>query len=434
MPQIRSVRIRSAGANQCPCMRRDAWTHLGLIPSVYGFVLFVATFILYQLQLIAYEPMNGETLTLCLFAVTVYLFSAMLHVNSYSSAGQLLAARMAIPGPHDPVLTDHIALGVMHLIGFLGLTLYVRTLIDFFGSPLLFFLALKESTHEVRWAAASIQTIGIQLTYVGWIAIALTACTMARGSVRVVWIIAALAQFAGNLVFVDRTRPMWILVTCGLVVMASRFHRLRTAQLLRRSILASVGLVMLFVVVGFWVGKVSTEDPRLFGTTRLPPVAQPVYYYITSSFAYLNRITDVEDTFSWSPERSLYPLFQALASLGLTDPPPSQVNDVYFVPVPANTGTILEPLYRDGGAVYATIGFAALVFIMDSLALAFVRNGSFIALLAWAHLCFCNLLAFFTPKFNNTPLWMVVFIAIATLLFSASRGARLPIFGHIRRA
>lgn len=417
--------------NAAITLGKRRWTFIALIPSVYGLILFAATFALFELRLIESEPLRPESTFLCLFAMTVFLLSAVLHSAAFRSEANALVARMAVPGLHDPVLVDRTALSLLHIIGFLGLALYIRELIAVFGSPLALAASLLNTSHEVRWATESIHTVGVQLTYVGWIAIALTACAVARGSVRPFWILLAVLQFAGNLVFIDRTRPTWILVTCGLLMMACRFHRVSTAQLVRVSLVTGLALIFVFVLVGFWVGKISTEDPRLFGATELSPVAQSIYYYLTSSFAYLNRIVDTEQVFNWIPERSLYPLFQTLSALGLTDPPPSQVNDVYYVPFPTNTGTILEPLYRDGGALYATLGLAAIVFTIDSFSLMLLRNGSFMALLAWAHLCFSNLLAFFTPKFNNTPLWMVLFFAACALLLGDS-ARRVPLSGRIR--
>jgi len=87
--------------------------------------------------------------------------------------------------------------------------------------------------------------------------------------------------------------------------------------------------------------------------------------------------------------------------------------------MPTNVGTFLEPLYRDGGVPLVFVGIFLHTFGFGWLGTWLLRFPSAVTLAGWSTLCFCNAMAFFTPKFNNSPTWL--FLALAGVVAIRAR-------------
>jgi hypothetical protein len=183
---------------------------------------------------------------------------------------------------------------------------------------------------------------------------------------------------------------------------------------------AGLAFVGIFLGIAAWVGKVVSEGQ--FGESPLPPFAQNIYVYGTSGFAYFNRLLETQDAVTYVPERVLYPAFKVLAGLGLSAPPPSQINEFFYMPFPTNIGTFLEPFYRDGGRLFLILGIILQSFGLDLAGYAFLRSGRPTARFAWANVCFVAFIGFVTPKLTNFPVWLFTIVGIVSICWQ-QRGA-----------
>lgn len=379
-----------------------------LMPSTYGFATYFSALLLYQVNLLDYDPPSAEILMLSWMATIGFLVASVLWVPAYSRIAPSLSSALAdkrrggVPNAKVGWL--------LHAIGFAGIALYLQAMASAFGSVAELLFVFFSSSYEIRWAAEDVQSVGTQLTYFGWLAIWLWVCQEASGKKDWIGRVLSVLQFALNLIYIDRTRPIWILFVAALLLILFHFEKLKTAVLIRRLVAGVVGLVITFALLGVWIGKINVSETSS-SFEVVAAILEPVYYYATSGFAYLNRIV-LDEGMSGIPERSLYPLFMVLHRLGWVAPPPSQINDFISVPVETNVGTFLEPLYRDGGAALSVVGILVHTIGFNWAAYRFLRSRIFFTDVAWATLVFCSFIAFFTPKFNNFPTWLFVGIAL----------------------
>jgi oligosaccharide repeat unit polymerase len=385
---------------------------LFLIPSAYGFATFSVAFLLYQLNLIGYLHPASDAYLLCLFALAAFACSAAVNMGRF----RRIAAGLSNWTLHASVTQRGIvswALFALHLVGLYGIYKYVVELIGYFGSASELFVTLGAASYKIRQASDEIQTIGTQLSYLGWIAIWITAYQAGRGSSkRVLWAL-AIVQLAANLIYIDRTRPVWIVFGAALTIIAARYHKVSPVRLARTLIVSGVVLVSIFVAVGTWIGKITLESSRSNARSALPVAMEPLYLYGTSGFAYFDQVVAVELPHGGIPQRMLYPALMIAGRLGLVERPPPQINEFKNVPMPTNVGTFLEPLYRDAGIVGVLVGTLLISFGGDALAMYLLRRPSAGAFVGWAALCFVDFIAFFTPKASSTPTWLFLLFGVA---------------------
>jgi oligosaccharide repeat unit polymerase len=395
---------------------------LVLNPSAYGAASFAIALPLYQMNLIGYEAAAPETLLLCWTAFVMFVLAAIVWHRSYAALGESIGDSVSwqLRGRRwSPTL----ALLTLHVAGALGVWAYASGLAAYFGSWAKLGLLMMESPYEVRWAAEEVSSVGTQISYLGWLAIWITVARERRGQKSVGFRLLLILQLLLNLVYVDRTRPLWILFGVATIFTAMSYSKVSGAKLLRSAVILGASAVLSFVALGWWIGKINLSEAGHSQAELLATAFEPVYFYGTSGFAYLNRVilTEVPD---WSLGRSLYPMAMVLSRLDLMQPPPPQVNEFLLVPMMTNVGTFLEPLYRDGGPPLALFGMAVHSFGFSWLGQVFLRRRNALVLIGWSTLCFCDFIAFFTPKFANTPTWLFVGLGVLVVLFGNFRESR----------
>lgn len=376
-----------------------------LIPSFYGASLFAIAFALYEGNGGLYEDSSPGLSLICAVVILAFTLATVVSIPRFARCAKLLLER---PAPIRQGTWRIIAL--LHLIGLLGIALYFRALVEHFGSPLAVMLRLVYDSAAIRIAAPDVHSVGIQISYLGWLAIWLTAVTGLSRKGK--WILAPMSaiQLAANLLFIDRTRPIWILFVGMLLLALKHFGSLKTKRLLIIMTVGGVCFISLFIVIGAWVGKVNASS-------GIDAALKPVYIYITSGFAYFNRVLLLE-TPDMTLARSLYPLWTIGAHFGIVAAPPSQINAFIYTPIPTNVGTFLEPLYRDGGLGLVLVGIALHAFGFNWLGVRLLRRQSVLCSIAWAILCFTDAIAFFVPKYASAPAWLFVGLGVWALWWS----------------
>lgn len=387
--------------------RAERFRVLAAIPSFYGSLTWTAGLALYYLNLAGWNtPSGGATLTFLVFLLAMMCSTAIL----FPMFRQRIATNTAFFLART---SGNGALIILHSVGALGLFLYVGAVVRTMGGPAAFLGALQSQSYLIRQASSVVDSAGVQLSYFGWLAIWLSLDRFARREVGKGWLALSTAQLLGNLLFIDRTRPLWILFV-AVLVLVPRVRRLSLRRALIAVLLVALSGALLFFAVGAWSGKLQAQESAL--QTDIPHGFQTIYIYATAGFAYFNEDLAQSHTFSHFPSSLAYPLTEALSKIGLMPSPPSQILPFYWVPHPTNVGTVLQPFYADGGVMFLAVGLAACSFGLDLLALYFLKFRHPLLTIAGANLCFVSFMAFFTPKIASTATWLFVGLGLVALL------------------
>ncbi len=393
---------------------RSASTWL-FIPSAYGLAGWSVTLILYRMRLIDWYPSSEAVVPIFAGVLICFAASAFVFRGAYSRAldrvGRHVAEIGSLPTSERPWHIPDAALWTLHLVGFAGLGLYLREILEIFDGFSGLLSTLFSASHLIR--QADTELVGIYLSYFGWMAIPLTVLRWRiDGRPPRLLLVATALQIVGNLLYIDRTRPIWLMFVAVIVIFPF-VHGFALRKLAGRAIAVAAFGVAAFYAIGIWVGKTG-EGFFYYGHVGVNQEVAVLYYYLTGGFAYFEAILDAAPIVDYVPQRTLYPLFKMGALLGLCDDPPSQILPFLETPFPANVGTFLEPLYSDGGMPYLWAGVLASSFGVDMVALWMLRSTNPYALLCWANLCFVSFISFFVPKLSSTPIWLFVFIAVVT--------------------
>lgn len=375
-------------------------------PSFYGFFAWVTTYLIYVSNFLSWEPAASEVHFLFALQIALFFVSTLIF-SKYFSALKPTAHSLSMV-----IVPSVWFVLLLHAIGFVGIAKFV---IDFSPSlPDGFVGSLLSDSSQIRALGAEMTSIGTQLSYFGWLAVGISMCYKKTNW----WLIAvSLLQFLSNFVFIDRTRPVWILFTAFLCFVWAR-NNINGWRVFRYLALLGIVFILLFVAVALWSGKMGDG---LFDD-NVNPLVGSLYLYLTAGFSYFAHMIQVEvppDNFF--PERIFAPVLTVLAGFGFSDLPPSQILDFYEIPFPSNVGTALEPFYRDGGFGFLMFGMLIYSFGFNILGIWLLRNKSAFAIYAWATLCFCNFIGFFTPKIGNFPVWLFVFLGVVAALSFASK-------------
>jgi hypothetical protein len=398
--------------SQLTLQARTCWKALFFIPSFYGFVTWNAGLLAYGAHLIHWDEPHPLAITIFALVSGALFISLVLHFVPYVKWYQHKVALLSDKPKKSPPLY---MLVVLHSLGFLGIAVYWRELANVLGSIELFAITLISDSSLVRQALIEMSSVGIQISYVGWIAVALSAVYVVRANWN--WLIGTLTliQILANLTFIDRTRPIWIVMVSVLCAMA-----LDRGQLSKRPLMLFGGVsafaISTFILVGTWIGKTGGEAGG-FGATALDGMFFSLYLYMTSGFAYANEMLSHTILGSGAPERIAYPFFKFLSEFGITAVPPSQISPFFYVPYPTNVGTFLEPFLNDGGVPFALAGILIFTVGFDSLGLVCLRSRMVLPTFFWANLCFTSMMGFFTQKIGSTAFWLFLSLCFAALFF-----------------
>ncbi len=387
------------------------------MPSFYGAFTWGIWLSLYLMRLIRLDACSGMALAIYIATEIFFVLSMALSYPHYR--GTILADHSQ-PGDVFPSCERRTALKLtlllFHLAGLLGLSTWLMHIAGYLGGFNLVLLALTSAADTIRGASDLSSTIGIQVSFLGWIAIALTVYAVARKQVSKWWLVLALIQFLGNFLYIGRTQPIWIMFTSLLMVLAALVS-VNFRKAVMWTLLILVLFFALFWAIGEWTGKAYYEDK--FEDPRIPGVTQVMYAYGVSGFAYFNHMLVHHEPVSYSPERVLYPVSKLLSRFGLIQEPPSQILEFYAVPFETNVGSFLEPFYRDGGLLFVVFGILVYSFGLDILGLKLLQSGSPIALFAWANLCFTTFMGFFTPLLAEFPVWLFIGLGLFSVVIQS---------------
>ncbi len=391
-------------------MNHPTLTRVLAVPSAYALVGWSLSAILYLGRAIPWDEPSEATVAL--IAGTLLMFAGSLWWSLHESS------RQGHRGDPPPIVEPSLmACWALHALGGAGLALYVRDFAGAMGGIEGFVATAIAESYKIRWQAEETVSIGTQISYFGWIAIGFSVMRIRRTGMSPSLVIASVIQFAGNLLFIDRTRPTWIIFAAALVgIFALGMPSRRGILTTLGSLSATVGAV--FVALATWIGKI--PDSHAYGSSGLPVLLQNVIFYLTSGFAYLNRLLTWPEPISFAPVRTLSPIVNVLASMGLLPRAPSQVNEEFPVPFYTNVGTVLEPFLRDGGFAYLLVGIAVQSFFVDWVARRCLHSANPWARFAWATLCFTSAVSFFTPKITTTPVWLFVGLGVIASMRSAT--------------
>ncbi len=376
--------------------------YLLVMPSFYGSVMWLMGLLFYYSRYIKWNETKGIT-HIVFWGTEFFLIIATIYFDKhykrlYNNIVEKLQDETSSGLTFKPLI-------LLHLIGFYGSYLFIRDYSAAVGGYTNFFLALVTSGagFKIREANSETISLGTQLSYIGWMAIAATLFEVRRKNFnkRLGYFLCFL-QFLPNLFYFDRTRPTWIFFTVFVSIFPI-FHKMSRFQLVRNFLLSFILGLSLFVFIAVWSGKGwdFAEEGKMY---------ENIYIYLCSGYAYFNEMVGV-NAYHFFPERILYPLLKLLNAFSLAPPPPNQILDYLNVPVQTNVGTFLEPFYNDGGLLYVAVGVFIYSFGLNLLGYFLLKSRTPFNLYSLGNICFINFIGFFTPKIGTFPIWFIVFLA-----------------------
>lgn len=387
------------------------WSHLFFMPSLYGGVMWGAALTLYGARLVEWERNSAYATVIFLIVEAAFISSVVLFSPMYRS---WLSAQRSTDGTQLRTSSPKGLIVLLHGIGFIGLAKYVIDFSEGFGGIEGFIIAFVSDSYLIRSAAKDTFSIGTQIGYLGWVAISLTVFEVWRYRLSCWWLLPAILQFAGNLLYVDRAKPLWILFTSLLVTLPVT-QRLSVKRMLLPIAVAGMLGMLIFVGIAVLVGKVAEEGE--YGSSTISAPVQNMAFYLTAGFPYFNRLFEEDTIKSYMPQRTVYPIVKMLSAFDSVENQPSQLNEFYYLPFETNVGTFLEPFYRDGGMAFVFLGIIIYSFALDLIGLSFLTAGTFWGAYAWANIAYVSFMSFFAPKIIEAPLWLFCFMGFLSLWF-----------------
>lgn len=398
-------------------------TLLHNIPSFYGSISFGACLVLYLCRFIPYNKVSSTTLII----LVGYEFACIFSTFFVATILQKYWFKKNASGNH----TDNYPFSekkdlyltlLFHILGISGMAIYIADRSSALGGVIPFFYVLMESSYEIRWLADESNSLGTQISYFGWIGIgsSIYYIMCAKKSIKLLASLSIL-QLLLNLLYIDRTRPLWIIFTSLLTIISFQ-KKISVRKIFISTSLFGFLSIFLFICIGVWIGKVSADSDAINRyDSFLPTQLEDAYFYITSGCAYFNELIEHTDEIDFTLTRTFYPLLKFGSMIGVSQPPPAQVLDYYNTPYPTNVGTFLEPFFRDGGMLYVVISIFIYTIMLDLVAVFFLNKRTALSIFAWSNLCFCSFISFFVPKLSSFPCWLFVILAI----FSSGNSKKL---------
>jgi hypothetical protein len=204
----------------------------------------------------------------------------------------------------------------------------------------------------------------------------------------------------GNLFFIDRTRPLWIILPIIFTLsFAKPFWQFAIGRVASGVMVFGLGLFFLFMTL---TGKYSSYGQL-----------DSLFVYATGGYGYLDALVSSGDPQNVTFVRTFYWAAKVIELGGVDLDIPNQVLDFRYVPFPTNVGTFIEPIFSDGGLNFVFLFIPILILALDRLALYMFHRSDYLSLLVWGNIVFTLLISFFVPKFNQLPIWLFIGAALA---------------------
>jgi len=378
-------------------------------PSFYMAASWLAVLLIFLYEPIELLPLSFEAEAIILYVIATAILSSFVFSQRFTRA-----LRIAKPtNTQDSLIKWFFIFGA---VGFYGILQYFAFASSSVGGPLNYFFLFVNNPLDIR--AIAIDELGgaVQLTYFSWLSIGLGVYiiygTPAHKLIKFFVGLLLIIIFLSNLAFIDRTRPVWLLVLSVICYGMTRDNPQRL--LLKFTFYGPPLLLGFFIGFALFTGKLTQGG-----------AGETTFQYLLGGFSYLNYIFQNIEQFEYAPIRTFYPISKALESIGFIQNVPSQVLDFYNVPYATNIGTFLEPLFSDGGLFFVLLGVPIIIFSIDWLALRALESKNFFGVFLYGNLIFANLISFFVAQFASTPIYLFTVIFIFSQLakgFSAPSG------------
>lgn len=373
---------------------------LFLVPSAYGLFGWLVAIFFVAMDPVGMQSISGQGYFIIAYTLLVFVMLTLIFKRPF--ANYMGGKRVAIKGMDLPVFAASTIIGLYSLIS------YFSTVAGYYGSLAGLAYTVGNGALDIRANAEEFSGVAVQLSYFSWLSIFLGAIIVDRNKYgfwfRLMVLTVILCEFSLNLIFVDRTRPIWIIFTTGLGLFIAR--GILNLDIKRNILYLFVTPVFIFLLFSLVVGKYN-KDFGVFGTMSA---------YIVSGIGYLDDLSVSQRNFDYVPVRTFLPVFKGMEAMGLTRDVPSSVLDNRYIPFPTNVGTIHEPYFSDGGMLYIIIFFPIIVFFTNFIAWLGLRTRRAIGLFMWANCVFSMMISFFVPKFNGTTIYFctVIFFLFLT--------------------
>ena len=379
-------------------------------PSFYMAASWLAVLLIFLYEPIELLPLSFEADAIIVYVIATAMLSSFVFSQRFTRA-----LRIAKPiNTQNSLIQWFFIFGA---VGFYGILQYFAFASSSVGGPLNYFFLFVNNPLDIR--AIAIDELGgaVQLTYFSWLSIGLGVYiiygTPARKLIKFSVGLLLIVLFLSNLAFIDRTRPVWLLVLSVICYGMTRDNPQRL--LLKFTFYGPPLLLAFFIGFALFTGKLTQGG-----------AGETTFQYLLGGFSYLNYIFQNIEQFDYAPIRTFYPISKALESVGFIQNVPSQVLDFYNVPYATNIGTFIEPLFSDGGLYFVLLGVPTIIFSIDLLALRALESKNFFGVFLYGNLIFANLISFFVAQFASTPIYLFTVMFIVSQLAKSFSAPSAP--------
>jgi len=381
------------------------YRQLFFLPSFYLLLTFSVAYFFYLINVISWECPPIELHFWCIFIILMSL-NSVLNFNKYFKKNindSLFKYNIQKNFLHNR--NSYFILFIITSLGIIGIVKYILDYAKFAGALGILLNVFIEDTGQLRTMADNVESWGTQLSYFSWISAFVIIYHIANKHLSKSWFITIILIVFLNAVFLDRTRPVWIIFTCALCYFITTYYHYSRKSIVYAIVGIACFFVSIFIAIGTALGK--GADDEYFLNYDLPRWSQSFFIYLTSSFAYLGRLISYDLPSSYTPIRITYPVQKIFAKLNLVEQPPNQILEFFSVPYLTNVGTFLEPFFQDGGRLFMAFGILLHTFIFDYIAYRLMKNINLFSIISIATLCFINFIGFFVSRINSTSTWFI---------------------------
>jgi len=231
------------------------YRHLFFMPSFYLFLTFSLSYGLYLTNVIAWEVPPIELHFWSIMTSLISLLSVVVHQKKYRQLINGIELQQKIK---TPFLSNRIHLLLFlafTAIGLLGIIKYVMDYSSLLGAFSILTTFFMEDTGKLRTFADNVESIGTQLSYFSWFSAFIITAECANKRISKKWLFAVVFIILGNCLFLDRTRPVWLIFVCMLIYFFITYEAHARKKILR--IIGTVGafFVGFFILIGSLLGK-----------------------------------------------------------------------------------------------------------------------------------------------------------------------------------